>query len=221
MLRMRRAAAGMAAAVSLVLIAGCGGGSPASRLESPTVSGESTEPTAPAPSLPGTAGHFDNGSFSFDYPTDWPVIASAVEMSGAVDYVVAVLGNGSWQFGCRTASSGSVSSTICGPDTVQLPAGGIVLKLYWRGSGPAPMCLGDTQANATVGPNAVHTWMSDSSTSWEIRMPGGEFGWPNNPTFEVHTSDPAQFARAEAVVASFRWQLGEVGYGTPCSPPPN
>jgi hypothetical protein len=188
---------------------------------SPGPSATAGRTTSPAPNLPGTAGHFDNGRFSFDYPTDWPVIASDVEVSGGPFHVVVVLGDGSWEFGCRRASSGSVSSTICHPDIVQVPAGGIVLKVFWRGSGPGPSCEGNTQANATLGSNAVDTWTSDAASSWEIRMPGGEFGWPNNPTFEVHTADPAQFARAEAVVASFRWNPGEVGYGSPCSPAPN
>ncbi len=228
MFQMRRAAAGVGAALSLLMVGGCGGGQPATPAGSPgigagspAISAVPTETTGPAPILPGTAGHFDNGSFSFDYPTDWPVIASDVYMSGAPDYVVAVLGDGSWEFGCRRASSGSVSSTICGPDVVQVPASGVVLKVFWRRSGPGPSCQGNTQANATLGSNAVDTWTSDAATSWEIRMPGGEFGWPNNPTFEVHTADPAQFARAEAVVASFRWNPGEVGYGSPCSPAPN
>ena len=62
--------------------------------------------------------------------------------------------------------------------------------------------------------------MDGAVTSWEIRVPGGEFGMPNNPVVEVHTSDQAQLARAEAVVASFRWGASAPDYGDLCSPSP-
>jgi hypothetical protein len=95
-----------------------------------------------------------------------------------------------------------------------------VVKVYWRTGGPAPMCQGNAQANATVGPNAVQKTVDGSVTSWELRTPDGQFGWPNNPTFEVHTSDPAQLAKAEAMVASFRWGPSAPSYAGLCSPSP-
>jgi hypothetical protein len=83
------------------------------------------------------------------------------------------------------------------------------------------MCLGNTKPNATVGPNPVQKTVDGTTTSWEIPWPGAEFGWPNNPTFEAHTSDPAQLARAQAVVASFRWLPGVSPYQPFCSPAPS
>ena len=58
-------------------------------------------------------------------------------------------------------------------DTVAVSPGGVVVRVYWRGGGPAPMCLGYTTANATVGPNAVQKTTDGSVTSWEIRLPDG------------------------------------------------
>jgi hypothetical protein len=211
MLRFRRAAVAMA--LVLAVVAGCGAASP---------SGSSVATTSfPAPGLSGTPGHFDDGQVSFDYPTDWQALGGGQSDSSHVEYVFAVLGNGTWRENCPSGTDGSMSWMNCRADNVEVPPGGIVVKVYrwWRG--PLVLCRGDTQANATLGSNAVDTWTSGAATSWEIRMPGGEFGWPNNPTFEVHTADPAQFARAEAVVASLRWNPGEVGYGSPCSPAPN
>jgi len=176
------------------------------------------DPTPTAPTLPGSAGHFDNGELSFDYPTDWPILRSGISSAGGVSYILAVLGTGTWNENCVKQESASALSLSCSGDVVEIPPGGVVVKVYWRAGGPAPMCQGNTQANATVGPNAVHKTTDGSVTSWELRTPDGEFGWPNNPIFEVHTSDPAQLAKAEAMVASFHWGPSAPSYAGLCSP---
>lgn len=178
----------------------------------------------PVPSLPGTPGHFDNGRFSFDYPTDWPVLAADVRGPNVHESVVAVMGLGAWRENCASLvplPPGALSGMECNDDVFDVPSGGILLDVYWRGGGPAPTCEGNTQANATVGPNPVQLFASGSMTRWEIRASGAEFGWPNNPIFEAHTSDAGQLAKAEAVVASFRWKPGYDLYGSPCSPEPS
>jgi hypothetical protein len=189
---------------------GCAGGS------AQATGGSGPASTATAPLLPGIPGRFQGTDFAFDYPPDWSVIAYDESVDLGVDYVVAVVGNGTWHQSCAT--SGNEES--CGADVFQVPPGGIVLKIYWRGGGPAPMCLGNTTANATVGPNAVQKTVNGTTTSWEVRVPGAEFGWPNNPIFEAHTSDSTQLARAQAVVASFHWLPGVMTYQPLCSPPP-
>jgi len=172
----------------------------------------------PVPALPGTPGHYDDGEMSFDYPTDWPALAARVPESCGVIYVLVVLGTGSWSPGAdQPESNGAI---LCGIDSVTVPAGGVVVRVYWRGGGPAPVCEGNTQANATVGPNAVRKSVDGSVTSWEIRLPGGEFGMPNDPVFEAHTSDPVLLAKAEAMVASFRWGASAPTYRDLCSPSP-
>lgn len=181
-------------------------------------SGSLTPVPTPVPSLPGTPGHFDDGEMSFDYPSDWPVVAVQVPESCGVIFVLAVLGTGSWADGANQPQSNGAG--LCGIDTVTVPPGGVVVRIYWRGGGPAPMCEGNTQANATVGPNAVQKTTDGSVTSWEVRLPGGEFGMPNDPIFEVHTSDPALLAKAEAMVASFRWGASAPSYVGLCSPSP-
>jgi len=171
-----------------------------------------------AESLPGTPGHFDDGEMSFDYPADWPVLAAGVPESCGNIYVLAVLGFGSWDAGANQPQSNG--AMLCGIDTVTVQPGGVVVRIYRREGGPAPVCEGDTKANATFALNAVQEWVDGAVTSWEIRVPGGEFDMPNNPVFEVHTSDPALMAKARAIVASFGWSAGAPSYVGLCSPSP-
>jgi hypothetical protein len=161
-----------------------------------------TASASPAPTLPGQAGHFDDGSVAFDYPSSWPVIAGPHFPAIPVTYVLAVIGNGSWNENCQSSPDGAA---FCSLDTVSFHPGGIVVKVYRFADGPPPSCRGDVQANATVGPNAVRKTVDGSTTSWELRPPGNEFGQPNNVFIEAHTDDAAQLATAESIVASFRW----------------
>jgi len=205
---------GLAAVLALVLVVGlvawprAGGVLPGGAGESP-----SAGPPSAGPSLPGTPGHFDDGQESFDYPTDWPTIAAGFS-SGGVEYVLAVLGDGTWREGCVYGEN----SMSCGPDTFNVAPGGILVKVYRWWGGPLVLCRGDTQANATFGDLAVRKTVVGNVTTWEIRVPGNEFGQNNNIFVEVHTSDPSQLARAEALVASFRWLDSSGSFN--CSPAP-
>ncbi len=120
---MKRTARIAAVLVAVAVVAGC--------------AGQATSPSGPPPSLPGTAGHFDNGEFSFDYPADWPVIAADRE-SGGVEYVFAVIGDGTWQDGCLQTGN----TLSCGADKLDVPAGGIVVKIYRWWGGPMVPCRG-------------------------------------------------------------------------------
>lgn len=210
-MRKWRTVAGVAVAALVLSAGGCASGSPAA-------SSASSGSPAPALSLPGTPGHYDDGEMSFDYPDDWPVLAARVPESCGVIYVLAVLGFGSWDRGADQSSGGA---TLCGIDTVTVQSGGVVVRIYWRDGGPAPMCMGNTTANATFGPNAVQETVDGNVTSWEIRLPEGEFGMNNDPVFEVHTSDPALLAKARAMVASFRWSAAAPTYVGLCSALPS
>jgi hypothetical protein len=172
-------------------------------------------PTAVA-ALPGTAGHFDNGRFSFDYPSGWPTRTGEFQEGGAYR-VFAVIGTGVWHSGCRTVDNGME----CTGDTVDVSGGRVVVELFERMGGPAPMCLNDVQANATLGPNAVRVTTQDKATLWEIRLPGYEFGWPNNIFIEAWTGSDEARAQVEALVASFRWAPSAQGgsYCAPTDPP--
>jgi hypothetical protein len=171
------------------------------------------------PSLPGTPGHFDDGEFSFDYPTDWPVLAGSNHgATGALD-VLAVLGIGNWKESCQSGAEGTMSWFQCGTDSVDVPPGGVVVKVYLWYGGPAVPCRGDTQANATFGSLAVRKIVDGTVTSWEIRFPGNEFGQPNNVFVEAHTSNPTELARAEQLVGSFRWLETSGSYGCSAAPP--
>lgn len=205
MLRFTRAAVPVSIAIALA-VAGCGAASQATPIAATSAS-ESA--------LPGTPGHFDDGQLSFDYPSDWKVLGGGPNAGSPSAYILAVLGNGTWGGDCQTFAAGSVSGMTCGLDTVEVPPGGIVVKVYrWYG-GPAVPCRGETQANATLGQYAVRKLVDGNVTSWEIRPPGNEFGQPNNIFVEAHASNPNQLARAEAVVQSLRFE-GSEGTGMGC-----
>jgi hypothetical protein len=203
MKHIRRAISAIAS-ISLAVIVGACGADAASPGTTATSAGPPGS-NSPAPTLPGTAGHFDDGTLSFDYPVDWPVIAGGHTPLIPVIYVLAVLGNGTWEENCRSSADGS--SQECGADLVSFPPGGIVVKIYRYWGSPAPVCRDDVQADATLGSNAVRKRIDGSTTSWELRPPGNEFQQPNNIFVEAHTNDPGQLARAEAIVASFRWNM--------------
>jgi hypothetical protein len=159
-------------------------------------------PTA-APTLPGRAGHFDNGQFAFDYPAGWRVLA-ADYLEGMANETVAVLGTGVWRSGCYTTDNGGG----CTGDIVDVSGGRVVVKIYERVGGPAPDCQAMTTANATLGPNAVSVTSADGATTWEIPLPGKEFGWPGNIFVEAWSDGQAGQSQAEALVASFGWASG-------------
>jgi hypothetical protein len=168
--------------------------------------------------LPGTVGHYDDGQLSFDYPSDWAALGAGGG-STTVEYVLAVLGNGTWRENCQSGADGSMSWMNCGTDIVEVPPGGIVVKVYrWYG-GPPVECRGDTQANATLGQWAARKTVKGDVTSWEIRDPGNEFGQPNNIFVEAHTSDPNQLVRAEALVRSLHFGSSDLGPGMSCDSP--
>ncbi len=184
----------------------------------PSPSRVPTEVPTEGPTLPGTPGHFDNGQFSFDYPNSWSTLGGGVA-STTVEYVLAVLGTGTWRENCQSGADGSSSWMNCGSDIVEVPAGGIVVKVYLWYGGPFVPCRGDTQANATLGQYAVRKTVEGDLTRWEMRPPGNEFGQPNNIFVEAHTGDPNQLARAEGVVRSFRWKTSDQGPGMGCESP--
>jgi hypothetical protein len=196
----------MAVAASVVMFAGCGGGSSAA-------SSGSAPPTGPEPSLPGTPGHFDNGDFSFDYPSAWRAL-SGVYYETIVNEVDAVLGTGDWRSGCfQTMYPDGHGSASCTGDSFDVSGGRVVVKIWRRVGGPADFCGAAASANATLGPNAVLKTGSSSETTWEIREPGGQFGWSYNVFVEAHTDDAAGLAAAGALVASFRWAPGRTNGG--------
>jgi hypothetical protein len=167
---------------------------------------------SPAPVLPGRAGHYDDGGFSFDYPATWRVFAKEY-YEGMAFYTAAVIGTGDWHSGCRTVDNGGE----CTGDVVDVSGGRVVVKLYERVGGPANLCGQATAANATLGPNAVLKSQDGHTTTWEVRMPGAEFSWANNIQVIAWTSDDAGTAQVEALVASFRWASSVSNAGN-CAP---
>jgi hypothetical protein len=171
----------------------------------------SSGPTGPGPSLPGTPGHFDNGDFSFDYPAGWHALSGDYYEGIAVE-VSAVLGSGVWHSGCVSTGNGG----SCTGDTTDVSGGRIVVKVWSIVTGPAPMCMGHTIANATVGPNAAEKTVLGGVTTWQIRRPGQEFGWGGNVNVQVWADGVPQQAAAEALVGSFRWARGDTNAAVKC-----
>jgi hypothetical protein len=182
----------------------------------PAATGPSASPASPT-SRPG---HFDNVTFSFDYPASWRTLSGSY-YEGLANTVDIVIGTGDWQTGCRSWSSGAFSGQDCTGDKVDVSGGRVVVKVYQRTGGPAPECLGPS-ANATLGSNSVLATTTGSVKTWQIREPGGQFDWPNNVIIEAHTDGPAGVASAEAIVASFRWTPGTSSpdYCAPVDTPP-
>jgi hypothetical protein len=147
-------------------------------------------------------GHFDNGTFSFDYPTSWRTIAGDSEVLPPI-HTFAVLGTGGWHANCYFGSN----DAGCNGDTVDVSGGRVVVKVYERNDGPGDLCGPRAAPDATFGPNAVSEQRGGAVT-WEIRRPGAEFGWLDNVFVEVTTDNPSELSNAESLVASFRWAPG-------------
>jgi hypothetical protein len=199
----RRGKAIAVAALCMLAVAACGFGG-------------SIDPGNPLPTLPGTLGHFDNGDFSFDYPAGWAILASEYPEGMAVQ-VDAVLGTGGWQTGCRsTAYPNGNGGGSCTGDSFDVSGGRVVVKVWRRVGGPVDVCGVGAGANATLGPNPVLRTGPDSAAVWEIREPGGQFGWGYNVFMEAHSESPAGLAAGEKVAASFRWSASRKNGG--CAP---
>jgi hypothetical protein len=199
-LRFRRAAA--AIALTLSVVAGCGAASA-------TNSTAATSTSA----LPGTPGHFDNGDFSFDYPATWRTLSGLYDET-IVNEVDAVMGTGDWRTGCaQTMYPDGRDNISCTGDKFDVSGGRIVVKVWRQVGGPVDTCRADLAGNATLGPNAVLQSGSGAATTWEIREPGGQFGWGYNVFIEVHTDGAAELVAAKALVASFRWAAGRTNGG--------
>jgi hypothetical protein len=169
-----------------------------------------SSPTA-APQLPGSAGHFANGTFSFDYPSTWRYL-SGDYYEGMANEVYLVLGDGGWHSGCTQFDNGGA----CTGDMVDVSGGRIVTKLYSRVGGPVALCA-DIPANATFGPNAVMESRVGGAVLWEFRRPGSQFGLEGNLFVQVWANGSTARAAAEALLASFRWDAG-IGTGGMCYP---
>jgi hypothetical protein len=154
------------------------------------------------------AGHFDNGTYSFDYPTEWEAISG--QLRAGPDQTDVVVGTGAWDSGCGAAG--------CTP-LVDVSGGRVVVRLWRRMDGPPDACMGYNQATATFGPNAVNNSNEGAAVMWQIRLPGAEFGWLGNVFVEVWPGGPSGLAQAEALIASFRWDGGVTSHGSGCAAP--
>jgi len=179
----------------------------------PAATGPSASPASPT-SRPG---HFDNVTFSFDYPASWRTL-SGLYYEGLANTVDIVIGTGAWQTGCYSYSGGGG----CTGDKVNVSGGRVVVKIYRRTGGPIPACDAGPTLNSTLGSNAVLEATAGSVTTWEIAQPSAQFGSPDNVFVEAHTDGPAGLASAEALVGSFRWAPGasNPGYCAPMDTPP-
>jgi hypothetical protein len=159
--------------------------------------------------------HFDNGTFSLDYRSDWSILSGAFAEGPAVQ-TYAVLGTGEWHSGCVfTAGGGS-----CNGDTADVSGGRVVVKIWNVATGPGNECdRGSDEADATLGPNAVVRSTEGAMTTWEVRMPGARFGWVGNMMIQAWADGPDALAQAESLVASFRWDDGSQAAGPDCYQP--
>ena len=139
---------------------------------------------------------------SFDYPAAWRLIAQD-QYGDLVHRTIAVVGTGTWTAaGCTTFGNGS----SCKDGVLSVEAGQIVVRVYRDHQfGPVMMCDPSPTANATLGTVVARETGSPTDRTWEIREPNSPyFGAQNNVWVEARSDDPAQMAKAEAVVASLK-----------------
>ena len=143
----------------------------------------------------------DDG-ISFDYPAAWRLIAEN-QSGDFVHRTIAVVGTGTWTAaGCTSFGNGF----NCKDGVLSVGPGQIVVRVYRDHQfGPMMMCDPSPTANATLGRVVARQSGTQSDRTWEIRDPGTPyFGAQNNVWVEARTDDPAQIAKAEALVASLR-----------------
>ena len=126
---------------------------------------------------------------------------------------IAIVGTGSWRSGCRGTADPKSGDALCDEDHLFVDSGQIVVRVYRAHQfGPEPGCQAWPTANATLGSNAVNETGSPNDQTWEIRAPNTPyFGAQNNVWVEARTDDPAQMAKAEALIASLKIALNDSG----------
>jgi hypothetical protein len=137
--------------------------------------------------------HFDNGTFSFDYPAEWRDLREAAQPTSAI-----VLGTGSF-------CSGEPGSG-CGEYAIQIPGKSIVLQV-WTADMQGPGYCADPAPTGPVWQEFTESTLqaTQPTTRWEIRRPGYVFGAGGNAWVEAVTSDSASLAQARDLIASFHW----------------
>ena len=144
---------------------------------------------------PASSGHFDNGEFSFDYPTGWRTIAVPAPTQGPPNpsRLEVVLGTGDWTVTCDNPG-------YCRPDKVDVSGGRVVVKVTRRVDGPGVAC-------DYVPPGTPLAARSEESghVSWEIRQPGVPDGYMGNVYLDVWMDGTSAETQVDALVASFRW----------------
>ncbi len=147
--------------------------------------------------------HYSAGEHgvSFDYPAGWRVIAEN-QYGGVVQQDIVVLGTGSWSDGCTVGAN----SANCTGEKLTVAPGQIVVRVYRDHQfGPVVMCDPAPTANSTLGAVVARVTGSSTDRIWEIREPNTPyFGAQNNLWVEARSDDPAQMAKAEALVASLK-----------------
>jgi hypothetical protein len=155
---------------------------------------------SPAPTLAMTS--FSEGWYSFEYPSEWPVIAENV-FNGA-DRTPIVVGTGAWSDGCaRTQTSVSCSGPV-----FRLDPGEVVVEVSYRGHGPAIPVFGPPPFDARILEDGVAAEISDvlSGTRVILHVPGTS-ALALNIKFGSPATD-ADRAMVAAIVDSFQFGLG-------------
>lgn len=156
-----------------------------------------------------SSGHFDNGEFSFDYPTTWRTFPVSSPSNGMPNpsRTEVVVGNGDWALDCE-------SSGYCRPDKVDVSGGRVVVKVTRRIDGPPTPC----SSVSPTGPLATRS-EEGGMVVWEIRQPGVPSGYLGNAYLQVWMDGTAAEPEVAALVASFRWDPKASSLAAPCGSP--
>ncbi|HYI21316.1 MAG TPA: hypothetical protein VEX62_01650 [Candidatus Limnocylindrales bacterium] len=127
---------------SLLVVAACTASLPAPSLLTPSALPSSPATTSPsesvAPPPTGSASpaieFYDDGYLSFEYPAEWPIIATRV--FNGVAFTPIVLGTGEWDDGCEPFGSNGIH---CSGSELIADPGELVAEFWTQGHGPASL----------------------------------------------------------------------------------
>ena len=121
--------------------------------------------------------HWEAAGVAFDYPAAWRILARDIT-ARHYESIPAVVGTGTWSLNCHAlpVGNGSFGGEECGPDTIDVPAAGVVVVMSSEGGPPiVPGALArPSSAIALVDGAWAEASESGLASDWTISFPVGD-----------------------------------------------